>query len=236
MARSSKLGFLAATTLAGSERRENLIRSNPDLAGLALNSEQLEEIAHRRFSDTGWQGSHNVYEASLLSGKPDIVGEARSRLRMSYEWLDSALKSQREDDHFDRVSVSDIAELAWAHLNISGVSKCFQRLSGWTPRKVVFDASCLIVARLLEHNRRADLSELCREAKTDFCVALALLVEMHRFGVTPPSELTASFSKFLKSQRLNFNEYGKDGYDERVVDVVSRIVESAFLGGGAYSS
>ncbi|WP_157056552.1 hypothetical protein [Pseudorhodobacter aquimaris] len=29
----------------GSERREALIRKNPDIAGLALNSEQIEEIA-----------------------------------------------------------------------------------------------------------------------------------------------------------------------------------------------
>lgn len=228
---ASKLSFLAATTLAGSERRESLIRSNPDIAGLALNSEQIEEIAHRRLSDTGWQGSHNVYEASLLSSKPDMVGEALSRLRMSYEWLDTALKSQRENDHFERVSVSDIAEIAWSHLNISGVEKCFQRLSCWKPREVVFKASKIVAARLLEHGRREELDELCRQAVNDLCVAMALLVEMHKFGVSPPLGLAASFSKLLTSKHLNLKEYGKDDYDEGVVDVVCRIAECAVLDG-----
>ncbi|WP_417839914.1 hypothetical protein [Tritonibacter scottomollicae] len=228
---ASKLSFLAATTLAGSERREALIRKNPDIAGLALNSEQIEEIAHRRLSDTGWQGSHNVYEASLLSGKPDMVGEARSRLRMSYEWLDTALNSQRDEDHFERVSVSDIAEIAWTHLNISGVRKSFQRLSCWTPREVVFKASRLVTARLLEHGRSEELNELCRQAVNDFCVAMALMVEAHKFGVAPPSGLAASFSKLLASKRLNFKEYGKGHYDERVVDSVSRVAELAVLDG-----
>jgi len=228
---AAKLSFLAASTLAGSERREGLIRKNPDIAGLALDSEQIEEMAHRRLSDSGWQGSHNVYEASLLSSKPDMVGEARSRLRMSYEWLDTALKSQRDDDHFERVSVSDIAEIAWTHLNISGVETCFQKLSCWTPREVVFKASRLVAARVIEHGRSEELTELCRQAVNNFCVAMALLVEMHKFGVAPPSGLAAAFSKHLTSKRLHFNEYGKGRYDERVIDVASRIAECAVLDG-----
>lgn len=84
---AAKLALKAGGETAGENRQNNLIQENTDLAAMFMDVNLVQELVSRRTFGGGWLGSHHAYEAGLLSARPDLHGDARSRLRMAHEWL-----------------------------------------------------------------------------------------------------------------------------------------------------
>src|SRR6185437_16499235 len=99
-------------------RQNSLIQSNTDIAALFLENDTIQEIVSRRTFGSGWVWSHHAYEAGLLSGKSDLKADARSRLRMAEEWLRNWGKLPDDAREKEEISFADIAEIAYAHLNV----------------------------------------------------------------------------------------------------------------------
>jgi hypothetical protein len=96
---------------AGDDRRRKLIQANTDLAAVFFETELIQEIVSRRTFGSGWLGSHHAYEAGLLSGRKELIGDARSRLRMAGEWLRNWSRLTPEERKREQISDADIAEL-----------------------------------------------------------------------------------------------------------------------------
>ncbi|HRI37750.1 MAG TPA: NACHT domain-containing protein, partial [Nitrospira sp.] len=84
---AAKLALKVGGESAGDERQRRLLQDNTDLAAVFMEGDRLRELVSRKMFGSGWVGSHHAYEAGILSGRSELLGEVRSRLRMAYEWL-----------------------------------------------------------------------------------------------------------------------------------------------------
>ena len=138
-----------------------------DLAATFLETNLVQEIVSRRTFGTSWLGSHYAYEAALLSGRRELIGEARSRLRMAYEWLRNWHGLKPEERGQEEITYQDIAELTLARINIHSPADGARSLRSWRPREVSFRVWRIVARRL----RQALAYSACRVSMRDWAGA-----------------------------------------------------------------
>ena len=94
-----KLAMRAGEEVAGNQRQIDLFRSNIDLLAIIQSKEKVQEIAFKRVLSSSWDGSENVYSASLLSSIADYQGEARGYLRAAINWLHIHFEERKKRRH-----------------------------------------------------------------------------------------------------------------------------------------
>ncbi|GBQ30738.1 NACHT domain-containing protein [Gluconacetobacter azotocaptans] len=227
-----KLAMKAGGEAATDERQQNLLNQNTDLAARFLEPNQiLEQVSRRLITGGSWTGSEHAYEAALLSSSPQLVGDARSRLRFAYEWVGhwSRSRKSQEEDHFDRTSIDDedIAALQLAELNLHGAAICAQQLRRWTPREVSFRVGRLLARRLVDAGRFTELDELAHEAGNDLGLILAITMELGGIGRVPPREAVQRAAALLASKHVKIDAPNDwRGEDTRLI-AVSELVAAA---------
>ncbi|MCP1843949.1 hypothetical protein J2R78_006916 [Bradyrhizobium sp. USDA 4538] len=228
---AAKLALKAGGETAGDERQRSLLQANTDLAAEFLETDLIQEIVSRRTFGSGWLGSHHAYEAALLSGREELIGEARSRLRMAHEWLRNWSRLSPKQREEEPIEDQDIAELTLAHLNIHGPTNGADSLRTWKPREVSYRVGRLVVRRLIDHGRFAEIEELARSAGNDVGLVLAVARELREVQKQPPAEATRRTLKLLLGRRIDIRK--AEGWDDKQesVDAVLALVESALKGG-----
>lgn len=191
---AAKLAFRAGEEVAGDTRQLNLLFDNIDLIAPLQSNERVQELSHRRLLRSGWEGSENIYSASLLSYVEDYQGEARGYLRAGEHWLRLYFEArdkleEHERYHQDNFTDQDIAEMATAHLNLFGVEDAVKFILSWKPPEVIFRVSSLFAKRLVD---RADFSIL--EGTLEFAsdcpnFVLAISNELITVGKFPQKEV-----------------------------------------------
>ena len=180
-----KLAMKGGRESAGNERQISFLQENTDLSAIFLRADYIQELASRQNLESGWIGSHNVYEASLMSWRSGLLGEARSRLRAAEEWLQNWSRMSSEERKNEGISIPDIAEMAIAHFNIHGAKACAHNLCGWTPRSVSFDAARIVAQRYIAHEKYDAVNELTIAAGNNLGVILACTIELREIGRVP---------------------------------------------------
>ena len=223
---AAKLALKAGEQTAGDGRRTRLIQSNTDLAALFFEPELIQEIVSRRSFGSGWRGSHHVYEAGLLSGRPAFIGDARSRLRMAYDWLDNWRRLSPSERRKEEISDDDIAELVMAQLNVHGPDAAARAIGAWRPRSVSFRAGRIVVRRLLDHDRVADANGLAEAAGEDYRLVLAVILELREIQRTPPAKVVGQ--ALGRIQRLS-PKAGNARFEDRdeAIGAITALVEAA---------
>lgn len=221
---AAKLALMAGGEAAGEERQASLIQDNTDLAAALLSPNRIEELVSRRTFGSKWMGSHHAYEAGLLSGRKEFLDEARSRLRMAIDWLFAwarRSKAEREDEHVDD---ADRAELAMAHLRVSGPEETVRFLTGWRPRRLTFEASKLLAERLMDLCQYEAFDSLANAGTNEIWLSLGLLVEASRVGYDIPSKPLARLMHKLQDRRIRLKN--SDHWNERwdVLEAVTAAV------------
>ncbi len=82
-----KLAMRAGEEISGDDRQYGLLKSNIDILAKIQSSQKIQDIVYRQSISGAWQGSSNIYSASLLSTVPEFHGEARSFARSAENWL-----------------------------------------------------------------------------------------------------------------------------------------------------
>ena len=224
---AAQLALKAGEQTAGDGRRRRMLQSNTDLAALFLGPDRVQEIVSRRMVGSDWRGSHHVYEAGLLSGCPAFIGDARSRLRMAYEWLNNWSRLTPDQRRKERISESDIAEFAMAQFNIHGAEAAADTLGRRRPRRFAFRAGRLMASRLVDHGRIADANSLAVAAGDDVGLVLAVILELREIQQTPPVKVVDQ--AFRRVQRLSAKARKADGDDlDETMGAVTALVEAAF--------
>lgn len=224
---AAKLALKAAAESAGQGRESALLQTNTDLAAKFLDTDRIQEIVSRRTFGSGWVGSQNAYEAGIMSGKIELIGEARSRLRMAAEWLrnwSQLSEVQRREEH---ITVQDIAELAMAQFQVHGPAACAQSLRNWRPRQTSFLAGKIIAQRLVDHARYSDLDELACAAGNDVYFVLAIAFELGKVHRSPPFDAVKRAVRLMGIPRAQLVEPDKWMLDETVLAAVVALVEAA---------
>jgi len=221
-----KLALKAGGETAGDTRLQKLIQENTDLASALMDSNRILEIVSRRFFTGKWAGVHHVYEAGLMSGRSELRGDARSRLRMAHEWLKNWSRLPQAQRNHERVEDADIAELAMAHLNIHGPDACAKHLRGWTAREISFRAGTIVAERLIDQGRFDDLNQLAIAAGNDLGLVLAITQEARDIGRVPPKEAVVRAIRLVQSTRIKLKGTRWDAH-EKALSAVTGLVEAA---------
>ena len=213
---AAKLALKAGEVTAGDDLNRTTIQANTDLAALFIESERIQDLVSRRTFGSGWMGSHHAYEAGVLSGRDALAGDARSRLRMAYEWLDNWSRLTAEKRKEERVVKADIAELAMAELNVHGAGAAAASVGSWKSREVSFRVGRMVASRLIDHGRVADLNDLAVAAGNDVRLVVAIILELRKVQRAPsPAVVERAFQyglhkggKFMKEDVRDIEETG----------------------------
>ncbi len=222
---AAKLALKAGGESAGDERQQTLLRDNTDLAATFMDSNGVQELVSRRTFGSGWLGSHHAYEAAILSGRAELIGEARSRLRMAEEWLRNWSELTPKERERERVSDEDRAVMAMAHFNIHGANAAAHSLRVWSPRELSYRAGRILARRFLDHGRDRELDALAIAAGNDLGLLLAIAVETRNLHLLPPKEATERAFKLLSDRRVAVEDAG---IDEPALSAVTAMIEAAY--------
>lgn len=225
---AAKLALKAGGESAGDERQGRLLQENTDLAALFLESGRIQELVSRGAFGSGWIGSHHAYEAALLSGRKELVGEARSRLRMALEWLKNWSRLPEEERQREEVSDEDIFALAAAFFNIHGAEACARDLRSWRPREISFRVGRILASRFIDHGRYHDLDELASAAGNDLCLILAITLELREVHRIPPRIVVERALRLALNPCIRLRDDGSL-YNEgsNTIRAVTALVEAA---------
>ena len=227
---ATKLALKAGGVTAGDDLNRTTIQANIDLAARFIESDRIQGLVSRRTFGSGWMGAHHAYDASLLSGRAALAGDARSRLRMAYEWLDSWSRLTEEKRKEEPVDYADIVELAMAELNVHGAGAAAASIVRWKPREVSFNVGRIVASRLIDHGRVADLNDLAVAAGNDVWLVVAIILELRSIHLAPPPVVVEwAFRQVLHSGGKFMEDDVRD-IEETGVVAVTALVEAALQG------
>ena len=222
---AAKLALKAGGETAGGERQQKLFQENTDLTSVLMDADRIQEIVSRRTFGGGWIGSHHVYEAGIMSGRNELRGDARSRLRMAHEWLKNWNRLSKEERKKERIDDKDIAEMAMAHFNIEGADSSAWNLRMWTPREVSFRAGRIVATRLVDHGRYHDLDHLAVAAGNNLFLGLAITLELRAVHRNPPEEVVERALRLILDPHVRL----KEPDDKRtVLRAITALVEAGY--------
>jgi hypothetical protein len=224
---AAKLALKAGGECAGDERQRNLLQANTDLAAVFIESDRIHELVSRKTFGSGWVGSHHAYEAGLLSGRSELLGDARSRLRMAREWLRNWSRLSEEERQKEELSDNDILEMATAFFNIHGANSCANDLRGWRPREISFRVGRTLASRFIDHGRYHDLDELALAAKNDLFLILATILELQEVHRTPPKRVVERALRLAMNPRIRLKDSGGWNSEGNIIRAVTALVEAA---------
>ncbi|MHC8361979.1 AVAST type 3 anti-phage nuclease/ATPase Avs3a [Pseudomonas sp. LS2P72] len=226
---ATKLALKAGGESAGDERQRALLQENADLVSSFMDSNGVQEIVSRRTFGSGWIGSHHVYEATILSGCVDLIGEARSRLRMAEEWLNNWNKLSADERQHELIEDADLAMMTIAHLNINGAASAANSLRRWSPRSISFTAGRIVARRLLDHGRYQQLDELAIAAGDDLGLVLALAEEARNLNRLLPMEPIERIFKLLARSQIQAGQGTSNSAP--TLSAVVAVIETAYCHG-----
>jgi len=189
---AAKLSLRAGEEVAGDKRQLELLRKNTDLIAPLQSSQRVQELAFRQQLSGGWDGSKNIYSAALLSTVEDFKGEARGYLRSSNNWLKlyfDERKNNKENPHEERLHDDEIAEMAFANLNLFGTEALIKFINSWRPPELAFRITKLLVTRLIDSGRFSTVDELSQLACRNIYVMLAIADELIQIGKFPSPQV-----------------------------------------------
>ena len=224
---AAKLAMKSGRESAGDERRIDFLQMNTDLTAIFLETNLIQELVSRRNFKSDWTGSHNAYEASLMSWKSSLLGDARSRLRAAEEWLKNRNHMSSKDREKENISISDIAEMAVAHFNIHGAEACARNLCGWTPRSIAFDATQIVVQQYLDHKKYDEVNELAIAAKDNLYVTLACIVELREVGRVPPKDIIDQALGLVQNPKIKSRISDALGHRNTILPATIDLIEAA---------
>lgn len=224
---AAKLALKAGGESAGDERQGRLLQGNTDLAAVFLESGRIQELVSRGTFGSGWVGSHHAYEAALLSGRKELLGEARSRLRMALEWIRNWSRLPEEERRQEQVSEEDIFALAWAFFNIHGAEACAHYVRRWRPREISFSVGRILASRFIDHGRYHDLDELALAARNDLCLILAITLELRDIHKTPPKSVVEFALRLALNPHIKVKDGSRWDSDGNTIRAVTALVEAA---------
>jgi len=185
---ATKLAMRAGEEVAGDKRQLQLLKQNVDLIASLQNDLKVQELAFRRMLRSGWDGSENVYSASLLSSVKDFQGEARGYLRAAHNWLHLYFEERRKSKdkyRYDHVKDDDIVEMAFAYLNIFGLSKTVAFIESWRPQKFVYQIIRPLIGRLIDSGNFDMVNEISLISSRNQYMIIAIAYELLKAGRLP---------------------------------------------------
>ncbi len=203
---AAKLALRAGEEVAGDKRQIELLKQNVDLIAPLQSQQRVQELAFRRQLRSSWNGSENVYSASLLSSISEFKGEARSFLRAAGNWLSLYFEERRNNKEQlhseEHLTDADIVEMATAHFLLHGTEGLVDFILSWRPPEVVFRITQLFIKRLVDAGDFTTVDEISHLGCRNQYLMIAVADELIAVGKFPPIDAMQICLDLLAHKRV----------------------------------
>ena len=223
-----KIAMRAGEEMAGNQRQLVLLRSNIDLLFTLQDKQKVQDIAFKRMLNSSWNGSENVYTASLLSGINEYKGEARGYLRAAVNWLQIYFEEFRKSDERHKeneVTNSDVLELAYAFFNIYGVVNCVDFLNRFTSKEFVFGVMKNLTKRLIDIGNFDAIDKFLTNCIKQPYYIVAIVSELFKVGKFPEREFLEPCLNLLTGSKTRIEKPQRFYQDDNVINAIISFVE-----------
>ena len=201
-----RLAMRAGEEVAGDERQLKLLGENSDLIAPLQDAHRIQELGYRQLLKCDWQGSENLYSASLLSSVKDFHGEAQGYLRAAHKWLhiyfaerDKLNKRTEPQLKEDKLKDEDLVEFATAYHNLFGTRTVVGFLLNWKPPEVVFRVTRLFISRLVDAGKFDEIDQIALAGSKNPYLTIAIADELISVGrFAPKRSLARSLNLLIK--------------------------------------
>ena len=234
-----KIAMLAGEEVAGNKRQLEIFKKNVDLIAPLQDTQKVQELAFKRLLGGEWEGSENIYSASLLSNVRAYHGEAQTYLRASKNWLNIYFEEKRKnDDKFARESLEyeEIAELAFVYHNLNGIKSAVEYIVSWKPPTVIFHVAGIFAKKMIDLKLSDQVVEVAKLGAKNTFFILALCHELLKVGIFLSAEvLERSFETLVKGKTKLPKIEDSNSYNHaNILEAVISFVETCALRKMAY--
>lgn len=227
IADAAKISFRAGEEVASDDRQFNILKGNTDLVATLQSKQKVQEVAYKRDLKGQWDGSENLYSASLLSNFEDFKGEARGYLRAAHRWLELYFEERKEaEDHEkDKLNKIEILEFITSYYNLFGLEKTVDFIHNWKPPQTIFNVTRLFVRRLIDHGeieavfKLAPLGNRKKNRSPYFIIAIAH--ELLKVGKFLKAEVIEDCLAWMTHHRTrpprDFRSWGKEPLRDAII-------------------
>jgi hypothetical protein len=227
-----QLGMRAGEEVAGSNRQFFLFKNNIDLLAVLQGKEKVQEIAFKTKLRSGWDGSENIYTASLLSAISEYKGEARGYLRAAENWLSIYFKREKTKEgdysHEEKLREQDILEFAYAHLNINGVAGSAAFLNSLKPKEYVWRVVSMLAKRLIDAGKMEELHQFAESWQDEPYYIVAIAHELLQVGKFLKRSIATKCLDKLSNAKTRIAKPKDYFYDDQQIANIISFIESCF--------
>lgn len=234
LADAAQLAFRAGEEVAGNTRQLEVLKQNVDLIAPLQDEHRVQEIAYRQYLTSGWQGSENLYSASLLSCIKDFHGEAASYLRSARKWLQIYFRTRETFQGAElemhpihqQFGAAHIAEFAWTSLNLAGPKPAAKELMRWRPPDAVFTAAQILARRLIDAGRFKDIDAIARLGRENPHLIVGLTAEFTSVGKLPPKDCLRRTLNSISGRKSPFSKSTRSLSDDAITPALISFAEA----------
>nr|MDA3813756.1 NACHT domain-containing protein [Candidatus Cloacimonadota bacterium] len=228
IADASKIAMRAGEEMAGDERQYKLLKKNVDLIAPLQSNQKVQELAFKRLLRSGWDGSENVYTASLLSTVNDYKGEARSYLRAANNWLDIYFKERRkskEKQNNKSIEDNDILEMSFTCYKLFGVENAVNFILRWRPALVIYRITLKLCRKLIDIGKTSAVYEMASFCKRKQYMIIAISHALNEVGKYPNTIELSPCLILLTCKRIRVHK-PKHNYDDTTLTSIISFLEA----------
>lgn len=223
-----KISIRSGEEMAGNQRQLNLFQNNIDLLVSLQDKQKIQEIAFKRLLRGKWDGSENVYTASLLSGINEYKGEARGYLRAGLNWLQiyfDELRKSEDRNSQNEVSERDIVEIAFTTFNIHGVSDCIDFLNRFKSKAFVFGIMQDLAKRLIDKGNFDAINSFLNHCIKQPYYIVVITSELLKVGMFPDKEFLEPCLDLLLKPTQRIKNPDNFDYEYKLLTSILSFVE-----------
>lgn len=176
------LSMRAGAAASSTDRRYELLRNEPDLAGDVLPSDLIDELRAAHVLPREWPGSTLSAEAVMLATRSDRRGDAQSVTRAAQKAIHAWVSLPRNaGDRREQIQPRHLADAVVATALLSGPEAGARYLESWRPDRWLVENS-VRVARTLIGRAESDLLDSLGAESATAAVSVGLAAELQRIG------------------------------------------------------
>ncbi|MEL1240381.1 P-loop domain-containing protein [Flavobacterium flavipallidum] len=224
-----KIAMRAGEEVAGNQRQLGLFLNNIDLLVNLQDKQKVQDIAFKRLLSGAWNGSENVYTASLLSGINEYKGEARGYLRAAVNWLKihfEELKKSDERHPQNEVTEGNVVELAYAFFNIYGVEDCINFLNRFTSKAFVFGIIKNLIKRLVDVGNFEAINDFLKTCTRQQYYTVAIVSELMKIGIFPEKHLIDTCLMLLTGSKSRIKRPQHSYHNDNIIPAIVSFTEA----------
>lgn len=226
------LALRAGEEVAGNERQTVLLKQNIDLLVRLQDKEKVQSMAMRREVRGWWEGSENVFSASLLSSIKEFQGEARGFLRSAENWLNIYFKTPKEKQNYQQEDLreNDLMEIAYAKLNLDGADACMKFLTKLLPKSLIARVFANLIKRLIDLRDSKNIGLLLAKCKNESLFIIESNSKLLEVGQFCDKPLIEDVLKKVSTKELRFKKASEQANDEGKESLIALLETAVHYG------